>query len=71
MTEELEGTQFTCFTSTKVQILTPEELEGSSKVVIFAMAVRGSKEGAVCAMEELSRQVLLSLLALLVQKYKY
>ncbi len=42
-----EGTQFTCFTGTKVQILTP-----------------GQKPGATL-------KKVLSLLALLVQKYKY
>jgi hypothetical protein len=29
----LKGTQFTCFTSTKVQILTPEELQTAPLVL--------------------------------------
>jgi hypothetical protein len=52
------GTQVTCFTSTKVQMLTPEG------------CVPGSKQHTADGVED-KRQQRLGLLALLVQKYKY
>ncbi len=64
------GTQFTCFTSTKVQILTPEELRARRQayVSLLAFLVRKYKyytSGAAC------QALVLSLLALLVLKNKY
>ena len=50
-----QGTQFTCFTGTKVQILTPEELYTLGHV-------RGAADAGAAVR---------SLLALLVQQYRY
>jgi len=69
ISEFVTGTQFTCFTSTKVQILTPEELradllvkqKGEMLHVYFGMRFDVASE----TLE------VLSLRALLVQKYKY
>jgi hypothetical protein len=54
------GTQFTCFTSTKVQILTPE-----------ALPVRTIPAHVLECRSGTQAPQVLSLLALLVQKYKY
>jgi hypothetical protein len=52
------GTQFTCFTSTKVQILTPEELREWDEEELREIFAHNTFE-------------VLNLLALLVQEYKY
>jgi hypothetical protein len=61
------GTQFTCFTSSKVQILTPEELGDRH-------SQRSSASASPCFTCFTSTEVQIltpELLALLVQRYKY
>jgi hypothetical protein len=56
---EILGTQFTCFAGTKVQILTPEVLRPDAEISDAVLQEEQSLHGTP------------SLLALLVQKYKY
>ena len=73
------GTHFTCFTSTKVQILTPEELRRmmwlANKVAAWytVYLLYEYKKVQILTPEELRarRQADFTLLALLVQKYRY
>ena len=67
------GTQFTCFTNTKVQILTPEELRAR-----LDASIKAGDAGAAAAIasaltaDKINAQLqALSLLALLVHKYRY
>jgi hypothetical protein len=59
---------FTCFTGTKVQILTPEELR--SAVIAASNGAQGLHVNMHALVVAISPQVL-TLLALLAQKYKY
>jgi hypothetical protein len=73
--ERCEVRQLTCFTGTKVQILTPEELSAAFLRRLYQFTCFTGAKVQILTPEELSaallRRLYFSLLALLAQKYKY
>ena len=68
------GTQFTCFTGTKVQILTPERAERCEREAAQRELEHAQRAGVghTQHIQMLLRELeVLGLKALLVQKYKY